>query len=56
MTRLLLSLLATASLSAAAATQTFTGVITDSMCAMLGHPTECPHGSPIPPGPCCPPR
>lgn len=30
--------------------------VTDSMCALLGHPTECPHGSPIPPGECCPKR
>jgi len=27
--------------------------VTDRICAMLGHPTECPHGSPIPPGDCC---
>ncbi len=30
--------------------------VTESMCTLLGHPTECPHGSPIPPGPCCPKR
>jgi putative ABC transport system ATP-binding protein len=30
--------------------------VTDKMCALLGHPTACPHGSPIPPGECCPPR
>ena len=24
-----------------------------SICTLLGHPTECPHGNPIPPGPCC---
>ncbi|MBT1073052.1 metal-dependent transcriptional regulator [Pelotalea chapellei] len=23
------------------------------VCAMLNHPTTCPHGKPIPPGPCC---
>jgi len=27
--------------------------VTDRMCALLGHPTACPHGSPIPKGPCC---
>jgi DtxR family Mn-dependent transcriptional regulator len=27
--------------------------MTDSVCAFLGHPTRCPHGKPIPPGPCC---
>jgi DtxR family transcriptional regulator, Mn-dependent transcriptional regulator len=26
---------------------------TDSVCAFLGHPPVCPHGKPIPPGPCC---
>ena len=26
---------------------------TDKICAFLGHPETCPHGSPIPPGPCC---
>lgn len=26
------------------------------ICTFLGHPTTCPHGNPIPPGPCCPPR
>jgi len=24
-----------------------------SICVLLGHPTTCPHGRPIPPGPCC---
>ncbi|HKD09539.1 MAG TPA: ATP-binding cassette domain-containing protein [Bryobacteraceae bacterium] len=27
--------------------------VTDRMCALLGHPAACPHGSPIPKGPCC---
>lgn len=27
--------------------------MTNSICAFLGHPTHCPHGKPIPPGPCC---
>lgn len=27
--------------------------LTDSICTLLGHPTECPHGKPIPPGPDC---
>ncbi len=27
--------------------------LTRSICTFLGHPTECPHGNPIPPGPCC---
>jgi DtxR family Mn-dependent transcriptional regulator len=27
--------------------------IADSICAFLGHPRLCPHGKPIPPGPCC---
>lgn len=25
----------------------------DSICTLLGHPQVCPHGRPIPPGPCC---
>jgi len=27
--------------------------ITESICILLGHPRTCPHGSPIPEGPCC---
>ena len=27
--------------------------VTDRICTLLGHPTACPHGSPIPPGECC---
>jgi DtxR family transcriptional regulator, Mn-dependent transcriptional regulator len=27
--------------------------LTDSICAFLGHPSVCPHGKGIPPGPCC---
>jgi hypothetical protein len=27
--------------------------VTDRICTLLGHPLECPHGSPIPQGPCC---
>lgn len=27
--------------------------ITDSICTLLGHPRECPHGLPIPRGKCC---
>ncbi|MES1261124.1 MAG: ATP-binding cassette domain-containing protein [Acidobacteriota bacterium] len=27
--------------------------VTDRMCTLLGHPLECPHGSPIPKGECC---
>ncbi len=27
--------------------------VTDRMCSLLGHPDACPHGSPIPKGPCC---
>jgi putative ABC transport system ATP-binding protein len=27
--------------------------VTNSICAFLGHPARCPHGRPIPPGPCC---
>src|SRR5499433_897764 len=23
------------------------------ICSFLGHPKTCPHGNPIPPGPCC---
>ena len=26
---------------------------TDKICSFLGHPRNCPHGAPIPPGPCC---
>jgi putative ABC transport system ATP-binding protein len=29
---------------------------TDKICGFLGHPRTCPHGAPIPPGPCCGPR
>ncbi|MDQ2731599.1 MAG: hypothetical protein M3Y56_08065, partial [Armatimonadota bacterium] len=25
-------------------------------CTLLGHPRQCPHGDPIPPGACCPAR
>jgi DtxR family transcriptional regulator, Mn-dependent transcriptional regulator len=27
--------------------------LVDSICTMLGHPRECPHGLPIPEGECC---
>ena len=27
--------------------------VTDKICAFLGHPESCPHGSPIPAGECC---
>ena len=27
--------------------------IVDSICTLLGHPHQCPHGSPIPEGACC---
>jgi putative ABC transport system ATP-binding protein len=27
--------------------------VTDRICTLLGHPLECPHGSPIPQGSCC---
>ena len=27
--------------------------VTDSVCALLGHPPVCPHGRPIPKGSCC---
>lgn len=27
--------------------------IVDSICILLGHPKECPHGKPIPQGECC---
>jgi len=27
--------------------------VTDSICAFLGHPIQCPHGGPIPRGHCC---
>ena len=27
--------------------------VEESICILLGHPAECPHGLPIPPGPCC---
>jgi putative ABC transport system ATP-binding protein len=26
---------------------------TDKICTFLNHPKTCPHGAPIPPGPCC---
>jgi putative ABC transport system ATP-binding protein len=27
--------------------------VTERICVFLNHPQHCPHGSPIPPGPCC---
>jgi len=27
--------------------------VTQGLCTLLGHPQECPHGKPIPPGKCC---
>lgn len=27
--------------------------VADTICTFLGHPRHCPHGNPIPPGPCC---
>jgi len=27
--------------------------VAESICTLLGHPTVCPHGMPIPPGECC---
>jgi len=27
--------------------------VEEHICTLLGHPSECPHGAPIPPGPCC---
>jgi len=27
--------------------------VTDAVCSFLGHPPVCPHGRPIPSGPCC---
>ncbi len=30
--------------------------VTEKICKFLHHPLTCPHGSPIPPGACCPPR
>ena len=27
--------------------------VTEKICTFLGHPETCPHGSPIPAGPCC---
>lgn len=27
--------------------------VVDAICTLLGHPRECPHGRPIPPGECC---
>ncbi len=27
--------------------------VTDSICTLLGHPSRCPHGRPIPEGNCC---
>lgn len=43
------------SLSAAACQfeHVLTRELTDSICILLGHPTECPHENPIPPGDCC---
>ena len=27
--------------------------VEEAICTLLGHPKECPHGKPIPPGRCC---
>jgi DtxR family Mn-dependent transcriptional regulator len=27
--------------------------VDETICTLLGHPTSCPHGKPIPPGRCC---
>lgn len=27
--------------------------VEENVCTLLGHPRECPHGKPIPAGPCC---
>ncbi len=27
--------------------------VSESICTLLGHPSQCPHGTPIPKGPCC---
>ncbi|MFH1778333.1 MAG: metal-dependent transcriptional regulator [Candidatus Omnitrophota bacterium] len=27
--------------------------VEENVCILLGHPTTCPHGTPIPPGECC---
>ena len=32
---------------------TVTPELVDSICTLLGHPRECPHGMPIPEGECC---
>ncbi|MHB8764229.1 MAG: metal-dependent transcriptional regulator [Deferrisomatales bacterium] len=32
---------------------TVTPELVDGICILLGHPKECPHGLPIPPGECC---
>ena len=32
---------------------TVTSELIDSICTLLGHPRECPHGMPIPRGDCC---
>ncbi len=32
---------------------TISAEVTESICTLLGHPGECPHGHPIPPGACC---
>lgn len=32
---------------------TITDQLVNSICIMLGHPAECPHGLPIPQGDCC---
>jgi len=32
---------------------TVTPELVDSICILLGHPSVCPHGSPIPKGQCC---
>ncbi len=32
---------------------TISDVLVNSICTMLGHPKQCPHGLPIPPGECC---
>jgi len=34
-------------------TRTYLTGLTEAICTLLGHPRECPHGSPIPEGECC---
>jgi putative ABC transport system ATP-binding protein len=46
----------TADLGACNSDRAISADLDQKICTFLGHPATCPHGHPIPPGPCCPAR